>query len=370
MRRQVHVFPTLELGGAQRRTARLLEALDEGLQHVIVTLDGSASLPVGLFDARPPDRVLTLPKMGSIATTRRLRSTFLDLRPDTVWTYSWGAIDGLIANRLATRARAIHVEEGFRADEAQDQKLRRVMWRRLVLSTALVVAVPSKTLEAIAIDEWRVPRERLRVLRNGVDLRAFGPGRSDRSLFPADPSAVWLGAVGRLARVKNFGRAVKALARLRGEGGLASRVQLLVAGEGGERADLVEQARLLGVGDAVHFVGPLRDVGAFMRCLDVFLLTSDSEQVPIALLEAMACGLPVVATAVGDVPKCVPESQRKRLVKLASTEATVESDLHAALMRLVGNPELRLREGRANRDHAEAQHGLDRHIAGWAALAQ
>jgi ABC-type polysaccharide/polyol phosphate transport system ATPase subunit/glycosyltransferase involved in cell wall biosynthesis len=153
--------------------------------------------------------------------------------------------------------------------------------------------------------------ERLVVIPNGIDLARFNPDRYDRDgcreALALEPDAFVVGTVGRLAEEKNIGHlltAVEYLAKI--DASAARRVRVLIVGpDGGERASLEAQVSALGLTDRVRFLGPRSDVPALLRALDAFALCSRYEGVPLALLEAMAMGLPAVATGVGSIPEVV-----------------------------------------------------------------
>lgn len=153
--------------------------------------------------------------------------------------------------------------------------------------------------------------ERLVVIPNGIDLARFDPDRYDRAQCRAalglEPEDFVVGAIGRLAPQKDFGHLLRALRLLiEGDPAAARRVRGVIIGpDGGERAALEAELHALGLADRVRFLGPRTDVPDVLRALDVFAMSSRYEGVPFALLEAMAMGLPVVATAVGSIPEVV-----------------------------------------------------------------
>jgi glycosyltransferase involved in cell wall biosynthesis len=195
-----------------------------------------------------------------------------------------------------------------------------------------------------------VPR-RVVVIPTGIDLARFDPARYDRvrerAALGLAPEAFAVGAVSRLAPEKDLGHLLRAL-RLLADGDATAghrTVALLVGPDGGARAALEAEARALGLTDRVRFLGPRADVPAVLRALDVFALTSRYEGVPLALLEAMAMGLPVVATAVGSIPEVVDGNAY--LVQEPPETA-------AALGELYRDPALRHRLGRRGRRRARA----------------
>ena len=361
-RRVAHVFSTFESGGTQRRTAQLLEALssplsasgaaDFDLEHLIVTLDGGGTDPAQLLPAGVHYRAVSLAKRGSLATTLALRQLFSEERPDVVATYDWGGIDGVFAVRTAKGMRRpclLHHEDGFTADEQASFKRRRVWARRVALSRADRVVVPSQALAQVAQRLWRVESERIAWIPNGVDTQRFRPRvrrPAWRCALGLDPHVPVIGALGRLSPIKNFGGLLEALAQSRA----SVPAHLVVAGEGPQRAALEEQAAELGVARRVHFLGFVDEPAELLSEFDLFAFASHREEAPIALLEAMASGLAVVGTRVGDVDRMLPRAQNAYLIDPRSESASAA--LATAIDALLARPSERQELGRANRECA------------------
>jgi glycosyltransferase involved in cell wall biosynthesis len=177
-------------------------------------------------------------------------------------------------------------------------------------------------------------------------------------------------AVGSLLPVKRWDRLLKAVYRLR-QNGFDFLVK--IAGEGRLRGDLETQAEHLGVGDRVDFIGQRGDIPALMAEASILVHTSDSEGCPNVVMEAMACGRPVVATDVGDTASLVEDGKTGYVVGRADDESLVER-----IERLLKDPALRRQMGEAGRAKAERDFGLNRlveetlaayRIAGWQSAA-
>ncbi|MBU6398935.1 MAG: glycosyltransferase family 4 protein [Verrucomicrobia bacterium] len=198
-----------------------------------------------------------------------------------------------------------------------------------------------------------VPAGRLYFLPNVVDTDWFEPPVGESAPVPFT-----LVTVGRLVRQKRLDRFLAILARLRTEAGLE--VRGLIAGPGCQdedlRPELESQARRLGLLPGfVEFRGGVSDIRAVYQQAAVCILTSDFEGTPNVLLEAMASGLPVVATRVGGVPEIVQDGETGLLVEPDDLDKQV-----AAVAALVRNPERRARLGSRGRAYVEAHHSLKR----------
>ena len=291
----LHAFSTFSLGGAQARFVQLANALGPGYRHVVMAMDNCFDAGAGLAPGVLWEPVsVPVIKGGALANRRLFRTILRRMQPDLLLSYNWGAIEWAAANcpRVCPQ---VHVEDGFGPDEAQGQLPRRVWMRRVLLGlNGLQVVVASRNLERLARSTWKVPAHRVSFVRNGVDI----PGVLRCPPATTDPLAVLrIGTVAGLRPEKNIARLIRAFAQIQA----LYPSHLSIVGDGPLRAELQKLACDLGVEDEVEFTGYLADPLAHLATLDLFALSSDTEQLPLALLEAMAVGMPVVATQVGDV---------------------------------------------------------------------
>ncbi len=332
----VHVFATFGAGGPQLRALQLMAHLGPATRHVVMAMDGStdahAQLPAGITcELVPPP-----PRRGFVATVRAQRRWLAACAPDLVLTYNWGAIETAAAARLA-RLPLVHHEDGFLPDEAR-RRLRRRSWlRRLVLHRVPVV-VPSAVLHRIATAEWGLAAANVHHFPNGVDLARFRPAA-------AEPPTPVVGTVGGLRPEKDHTTLLRALARL------APDVRCTIVGGGALARELRAEAAELGVAPRVEWAGAVADTAPCYARFSVFALSSRTEQMPLVLLEAMACGLPVVATDVGDVRAVLPPSAADGVVAAGDPAALAD-----ALQRVLADAGLRARLGADNRRRAEQHH--------------
>jgi len=348
----LHVLPTFVPAGIEMRTVNLIAGFGRELRHSILSLDGRTDAAGRL----PPDAPVRLlpspPKAGSLVTAARLRRLLRREKPDLVLTYNWGAIDMLLAARSLGFRRVIHHEDGFDADEAHAFKRRRILARRAMLRGVPRLVVPSSRLHGIATRLWKMPEERVLLIRNGVDLRDYAAadrGPTLRRELGIPPNALVVGTVGHLRPEKNFLRLLDACATIEAP---EVDVHLLIVGEGGERAALEARAARPDLAGRVHFAGYQADPPRFYRAMDVFALSSDTEQMPVCLLEAMGSHLPVAATDVGDIRAVLPPEQEPFLVPLGG-DGTAAA-LSRRLSDLARDPETRRRLGRLNRSRVES----------------
>lgn len=350
--RILSVFSTFATGGPQMRFADIANHFGNRWQHEVVAMDGNLAASERLdprLDVSYPNPGLT--KGDTRGNIWRIRDFLRERRPDVLATNNWGCIEWAMANCLAPLARQVHIEDGFGPEERERQIPRRVWTRRLALRRAEIV-LPSQTLFALARDVWKLPKRRLHYVPNGIDLARFTPQ-------PRPPhEVVVIGAVAALRAEKNIARLLHAFRLLR----QTTNARLEIAGDGAQRPALEALAVELGIAGDVRFLGHVADPAPLYRGFDIFAISSDTEQMPLSVLEAMAMGLPVAATEVGDLRAMLaPEGHGGLVAK--SAEA-----LAAALGDLAGSAELRARIGVANRAKVAAEYSQDAMFAAYAAL--
>jgi len=362
--RILHLHSTFAPGGKEMRAVRLMNAWGPAAEHAVLSavpdaLGARALIAPGVRVAFPGAPSLEgRPALGRYRQLARFMAGF-----DLVLSYNWGSMDGVMARRLFAPVMKlpplIHHEDGFNEDELVRQKSKRVHFRRAALGAAHALVVPSERLERIARKSWGQSARRVRRIANGIAVERFvgAPVPGAIPGFRREPGDVVIGTVAGLRAVKNLPRLVRALA--------ASRVKarLVIVGEGPERAAIVAEAERLGIGDRVLLPGFVAHPEQYVGHFDIFALSSDSEQFPISLVEAMAACLPTVSTEVGDVRAMVAAPNKPYVVPLED-----EDGLAAAIARLAESRDLRHRIGAANRAHAEAHYREGAMIAAYRAL--
>ena len=255
----------------------------------------------------------------------------------------------------------IHGEHGVLQVQRRNLIVQRWLWRKA--DQLLSVSGPLADRMASVVG---FPRSRIKVIRNGVDTQRFRPNLGDgaqsriRWNLPVDK--LLLGIVARLDPVKNHLGVFHAVDLLRRQG---LDVAIALAGDGPLRDELEKAARDLGIGNRAYFLGNVRQIDVFYEGLDVFVLNSHSEGMSNTVLEAMASGLPVVATAVGSNPELVVEGRTGLLVPPGDVASLADG-----LARLARLPGLRQAMGAAGRRRVESQYSIDRMVRQYESLYQ
>lgn len=339
--RLLHLHSSFSLGGKEARATRLMNLMGPRARHTILSavpdaLGARRAIDRGIDVEFPGEAAPALHGKPGLARYRELADYMAGF--DLVLTYNWGSMDGVMAHRLFAPFRdlppLIHHEDGFNEDESVRRNWKRNAFRRLALPTAEALVVPSVLLQRIADDEWGA-RRRTRLIRNGIDVAAYKsepsvaiPGLAKRT------DEVVIGTVAGLRKVKDLPRLVRAKAML------PDHVRLVIVGEGSER-EAIETAAC-GQPKRLVMPGFMADPAQWIGHFDILALSSQSEQAPIAVIEAMAAGLPVASPDVGDIAAMVSEENRPFI-------AADEEGFRAALAVLVSDPVLRRSVGEANR---------------------
>jgi L-malate glycosyltransferase len=345
-KRILHLHSAFDLGGKEARACTLMNHFGDAARHVILSavpeaLGARAAIDAGIAVEFPGDAAPALygkPAPGRYLALARYMQQF-----DLILSYNWGSMDGVMAHRLLAPFMPlpplIHHEDGFNEDEAVRLNWKRNAFRSAALKGAHTLVVPSVTLEEIARRVWKQPAAKVQRIANGIDIARYQKPPQPGS-FPGlerREGEVIIGTIAGLRAVKNLTRLVRAVAAA------GPNVRLAIAGEGPERGAIMAEGARQGIADRLVVPGFLTDPASYVGHFDIFALSSDSEQYPISLVEAMAAGLPAVCTDVGDVRHMVSEENRRFIVAKSD-----EAAFAAAITTLGGDAGLRAQIGAAN----------------------
>jgi L-malate glycosyltransferase len=355
----LHAFSTFGTGGPQVRLAAIINSLGDRFRHTIMAMDKNFAA-AGRIERNICVRLQLPPRKPKIRPYFiELLDTLREVRPDLLVTYNWGSMDVVAAGRWLSLCPMIHHEHGFGIDEAVNLRRRRVWARRFLLNGIHRTIVPSKTLLKLAIDRYRLAPSKVRYISNGVDTNKFRPvvdRRLRHELQVADDELL-LGYVGGLRDEKNLTLLLRAFA-----GADLPKSKLALVGDGSCRSDLEALARSLSIEDRVLFLGVKEQTPSYLAAMDLFVMSSVSEQMPVALLEAMSCGLPALCTDVGDTAELLGNGTRQALVQSGSLEA-----YKRALRTLAFDSGLRKRLGAENRQRCLRDYSLEQMVRGYEA---
>lgn len=362
----VHLIYRLDIGGLETLLVDTINRMPERCyRHAIVCLtDYDRAFARRI--ARPDVELFALHKPPGAAPRTHLDLWRLlrRLRPAIVHTYNLGCYEYNATALAAGVPVRVHAEHGRDAGDPQGLNRRHNLLRRLLAPCVDRIVPVSKDLRDWLQATVGIDASKLTLIDNGVDTERFRPAQAGDDRLEAwqdDPDAFVIGSVGRLQQVKDQATLIDAFALLR-RMLPDERLRLVLVGDGPLRDALAARVAAAGLQDSVWLAGPRSDVAPVMRSLSLFVLSSIAEGTPVTMLEAMASGLPVVATRVGGIPDLVQEGVTGALVAPSNPEALAQA--------LAGYVQARARArahgaaGRARIEQAYSMHAMLRAYIG------
>jgi len=366
----LHVVHRFAVGGLENGVVNLVNRLPEdSWRHAVVALTG---VDDGFAQriCRPGVELLALGKGPGHALRLfpRLHRLIRERRPAIVHTRNLAALEAAVPAWFARVPVRIHGEHGRDVGDLDGSRTRYQVVRRVHSPFVTQYVTVSRDLERYLVGRVGIDASRVAQIYNGVDTARFAPRAGDRPPIggsPFDDPRLWLvGTVGRLEAVKDQANLARAFVdALRQAPAARERLRLVIAGEGALRGEI---ERILDEGGARHLAwlaGERADVPDLLRGLDCFVLPSLAEGISNTILEAMASGLPVIATSVGGNAELIEPGATGVLAPAADSAA-----LARAVLAYFADPALARRHGRAGRVLVERRFSLDRMIEQYHAL--
>lgn len=364
-----HVVFRLDYGGLENGVVNLINGLPEReFRHAIVALTTATGFGARIRRADVSVHALGKRAGNDPAMLVRLFRLLRLLRPAIVHTRNLATIEGALVARFAGAPVRIHGEHGWDVHDPEGTKRKYRMLRRLASPAITRFVTVSAELEGWLVETVGIARAKVERICNGVDTTRFAPAGAGerRGLLAATagfaPGSVVVGSVTRFSTIKDPLNLVRAfIAARRNAGG--DRLRLVMLGDGELKAAAERMLHDAALAGDAWLPGSRDDVPQLLRELDVFALASAREGISNTVLEAMASGLPVIASATGGNLELVEDNVSGRLIPPQDTAA-----LAGALLAYAASPALRAGHGAAARVRAVAHYSLERMIASYRTL--
>ncbi len=365
----IHVVYSFDVGGLENGIVNLINRMPaDSFRHMIVAL--TRCVPSFCQRITRPDvEFLSLNKGEGhgIKLYPRLFKLFRQHRPLIVHTRNLAALEAAVPAWLAGVPVRIHGEHGWDSSDPDGESRKYQVLRRIYSPFVSGYVALSKRIESYLAGKVGISAGRIRRICNGVDAERFVPVRERQAIDGSpfnEPGLCVFGAVGRLQAVKDHANLIRGFSAFLEQNPAArSRARLIVVGGGPLRGDLEALIRERGLESLVWLAGERADIPAINAGLDVFVLPSRAEGISNTLLEAMASGLPVIATEVGGNSELVVQGQTGLLVPAVDPAA-----MGAAMAKLFDKQDLGRRMGQAGRERVLAQFSLDAMVGAYLAL--
>ena len=305
----LHITPLFGLGGMERIICSLINKTSDYYQHhVLVLYDNTAARK---WIKRSNVTITCMDRsLNQLSYIFNLRRILREKQPNLIMSYNWGSTDAVWIARLLGFNKIIHSEHGFNIDEAAATLFKRNVMRFLIYRLCSRVVVVSQELHLLMKTQYRLHENYVTWIANGINTEYYTPDPSEyiriRTDLDIQPDDLVIGFVGRLDPIKNFELMLEILNQYKA---YDQKFKLVIVGSGSEK-DFIQRTCLeKRLEDHVLLLGEKEDILPFLRAMDVFLLTSFREQMPMTILEAMSVGLPVVSTYTGEIPRIISNGQ-------------------------------------------------------------
>jgi sugar transferase (PEP-CTERM/EpsH1 system associated) len=360
-----HVVHRFSVGGLENGIVNLINRLPaERWRHAIVSLtDISEEFRGRIKRDDVIYRSLGKPPGHLVAFYPHLVRLFRELRPSIVHTRNLAALEASVPACIAEVPVRIHGEHGWDMHDLGGEGSKYSWIRRLYRPFVHRYVALSRDLENYLAGSVGIPRRKIVRIYNGVDTERFTPAAGTRppiSRCPFTDPHLWLvGTVGRMEAVKDPLNLAHAFLRaLEIAPTAAKRLRLVIVGSGSLQAEVLRTLQRAGLARLVWLAGERADIPDVMRGLDCFVLPSLAEGISNTVLEAMATGLPVIATRVGGNSELIEPGATGQLVRAADSDA-----LAFAILAAYSDPAKARRQGQAARRAAESSFALDGMVA-------
>ena len=353
----IHVIYRLDTGGLQNGIVNLINNMDTSkFENTICCLTQGGDFEKRLNKNIKVSKMFKKPG-NDYQLYIKLIKYLKEIKPTIVHTRNWAGMDGIIAAKMARVPIIIHGEHGFEITDLTGQNKKRKFIRKLVLSTMVdKIVTVSKNLKKRLINEIKIKPEKIIHIPNGVDTNKFNIYKKEftRKKFGFKKGEFIIGIVARLDPIKNHKTLISAFKEIVT---IHPNTNLAIVGDGSLRNKLENQTYKLGIKDKVIFMGERNDVPEILKTFDVFVLPSLNEGMSNTILEAMATGIPVIASNVGGNPELVIDGRTGFLFPSNDVESLVQK-----IKTYILHPELKQKHGYNARKRVEEKFSLNQMV--------
>lgn len=364
----VHVIYKFEIGGLQMLMADCINRMSaEKYRHAIICLTDCSDF--AKIIVRSDVEIFSLNKKPGLGLGTHLDIWKLlwRMKPTILHTYNLSSIEYSITAMFARVPVRIHAEHGRDAGDPNGVNWKHNLLRRLIVPFVDKFVPVSDDLKLWFSDVIGVPDGKNLLINNGVDTLKFvshieKPELKNGPSFPKNCFVI--GTVGRIQEVKNQVGLIDAFIELIEKiPSQNERLRLIIIGDGPLLSTLRTKVKDAGLDDLVWLPGARSDIAELMQTFSVFAMTSIAEGTPVVVLEAMASGLPVIATKVGGMPEVVTDNVTGKLVPVSDPQAFA-----AAISEYLFAPEQLIKHGIAGRQRIESTYSIEAMIDAYTEL--
>jgi sugar transferase (PEP-CTERM/EpsH1 system associated) len=347
----LHVIHHLHAGGLENGLVNLVRRMPcDAFRHAIACVEDYSEFRDRIDRPDVPVMALKRSLVGTWGVRRQIHRLCRDMRPDILHTRNLSGLDAVLPARFAGVPHFVHGEHGWDIDDLRGESRKRILLRQLHSPLIDRYVTVSHDLRRYLIERVHIDPRRIVQIYNGVDTARFHSGSATprASVIPIDfatRDSIVIGTVGRLQPVKDQATLLRAFARVVGRRpDYRQRLRMVIIGDGPQFETLNALAESLGIAALTWLTGASSSVPELVRCFDVFVLPSLNEGISNTILEAMASGVPVIATAVGGNIEIVQEGRWGRMFAPGDVK-----ELSELIEAYVEHPTMRDAHGRAAR---------------------
>lgn len=359
----MHVIYGFSMGGAENRLANLINGIDQDTfissiccikkSGIIVTRLKRKDIKIFELHRKGKDYLLCL----------KLASLFRKEKVDIIHTHGWSGFDGVIGAKLACVPVIIHSEQGKDIEDIYNIKKRRILGRKLISYLVNQLVTVSEEIKESLAKTAKIPQEKILTIHTGVDIQRFNikiDKIKKKEEVGIGGKVIVIGTVGRLDPIKSYDTLLYCAKEVLNE---FPDLRFLFVGNGPMRRNLEELTIKLGIREKVTFIGERLDIPELLNIMDIFVLPSLSEGLSNTILEAMASGLPIIATRVGGNPEMVVDGETGFLVSPKDYQS-----LSKVIIQLLKNPSLCKKIGLTAQERAKNHFPLSKMIISYEEL--